>query len=131
MGTVKRAADAPIALAGEAGVLETSLGGLNTPACKRKGANGRLHRRKLGAEVDLRSDAAGHYVLDVANFVRKMPRRPSLEGNVCMMSQRTVSGRGIAVRARSGVQPLLWGRVLVHGAQRLSRMQGGHDERSH
>ena len=50
--------------------------------------------QKVGGVADLRADAAGHNVLDAANFVKEMPRRPLLEQNACMRSQCVVDAQG-------------------------------------
>ena len=103
--TVKPEADAPIVKADEAGVLRTFPAGRKTSALLSKGAlkspgepldfaHDKLHLKKLGAVVNLRTDSAGYYVVGLADFVKGMPRRRMSERPTCMAPGRTVNTQG-------------------------------------
>ena len=50
----------------------------------------KLHPRKLGAVARVRTNQAGHYALEVADFVRELPRRQPTEKLACVTLPRKV-----------------------------------------
>ena len=115
MGNLQPAAEAPIALAGHVGVLNTYLAEQIIPALMKKGAleslggqldfaQDNLHLRMIGAIANLRANPAGHYVTGVADFAKEMPRRPPQAQTACMMSPCTVSTLGQLILPGGGLQ---------------------------
>ena len=103
--TARHAVDAPIVSAGQMEASTTSPVAQNTPALMSKGAleprdghldfaQDMLHLRKIGAVANLRTNQAGHCVLDAPGFAREMPHGPSHEKVVCMTPPCAVNNIG-------------------------------------
>ena len=91
--------------AAQMGAPMTCLAGRNIPAMMSKSAlessegnvdfaQNRLHPRKIGATVNLRTNLAGRHALGVADFAREAPRRPPTDKMACTTPPCTVKTFG-------------------------------------
>ena len=81
-------------------------------------AQNKPHPRKVGAVVNLRTTQAGHCVLNVADFVKGMPRYPPREKLECMMPPRSAT-----CATGHDIQQSLGDEMFVYGAEYFSFLQ--------